>query len=152
MLLIDLFDRGRLLNPEGVCLVDRTRGDMTVSWRNAAAHTHRIASHLQEAGVGPGDPAGILSRNDSVAFLSVLGAARLDAPWVSLSPHSRPKELAALLDRTGRARSSTTSRFVNRRPRRSSTPNRSISRSRSGAVESETQMSTNGSTPPTTAR
>jgi acyl-CoA synthetase (AMP-forming)/AMP-acid ligase II len=100
MLLIDLFDRGRLLNPDGICLLDLTRGETRVSWRDAASHTHRIAAQLREAGLGAGDAVGVLSPNDSLALLSVLGAARLDAPWVPLSAHARPEELAALLERT----------------------------------------------------
>jgi hypothetical protein len=43
VLLIDLFDRGRLLNPDGICLVDLPRDEMKVTWRDAASHTHRIA-------------------------------------------------------------------------------------------------------------
>lgn len=99
MLLIDYFDRGVRLAPDAPCLVSAADGT-AYTYREAAELTHRIAAGLHRAGVGPDTPVGVLSPNDPMAFLCVLGALRLNASWVPLNTRARPKELAALLNKT----------------------------------------------------
>ncbi|WP_372789826.1 AMP-binding protein, partial [Paraconexibacter sp.] len=99
MHLIDTFDRGVRQSPDGPCFI--TADDaQTLSYREVAALSHRIAASLTDAGIGRGRKIGVLSPNDPMAFVCILGALRADATWVPLNTRAVAKDLIALLDLT----------------------------------------------------
>lgn len=100
MLLIDYFDRGAALRPDGACLISAADGS-TITYRVASEVSHRVASSLLTSGIRPGTRVGILSPNDPRAFLALLGVLRCNAVWVPLNYRSQVGELRALIDKTG---------------------------------------------------
>lgn len=92
----DYIDRGLHINPNGAC-VRSADGHRELSYRQAAALSHRIAVGLRRRGAGPGSRVAVYSPNDVTAFLSVLGILRAGATWVAVNPRSRPAELAGFL-------------------------------------------------------
>lgn len=99
MLLIDTFDRGVARNPGGACFV--TDDDsVRMSYAEVAGLSHRIAAALSEAGVGAETRVGVLSPNDPIGFVCVLGALRLNASWVPLNARAVAADLIPLLELT----------------------------------------------------
>lgn len=82
MAIIDLFDRGALLDPEGPCL---TEGGESLTFAEAGAWSHRIAGALARCGVGAGDRVGVLAPNGIAGFLAMLGVWRNGAAWLPLN-------------------------------------------------------------------
>ncbi|MCH8505512.1 MAG: hypothetical protein LAT50_14460 [Ectothiorhodospiraceae bacterium] len=50
MRVIDFFDRGALLNPDGLCLTDEAA---SYTYREAQAFSHRVARMLMQRGIRP---------------------------------------------------------------------------------------------------
>lgn len=94
---IELFDRGALLNPEGIAFV-RPDGTEAVTYAAAETLTHRVAAALQRDGMRDGTPVAVLSENAPALFPHVLGVLRAGCAWVALNAKSTPSELAALLE------------------------------------------------------
>ncbi len=94
MNLIDSFDHGVYLAPDRDCLV---AGDRRWSYREAQRFTMKVASALRRDGLAAGVKVGVLSPNDPVAFMCVLGAIRAQMVWVPLNPRSSADSLLTIL-------------------------------------------------------
>ena len=82
MRLIDYFNKGLLRDPDRVAFVDE-RSSLT--WRETAALSARIAAGLQKL-MGTDCPrAAVYSPNDAVAFCCVLGVMQAGAVWVPVN-------------------------------------------------------------------
>lgn len=94
MRLIDFFDRGVALAPDGPCFSDLQRSR---TYREVQAASHRIAHGLRAAGVGPGDVVATLTPNCLAAFEPVLGILRAGAVWLPLNARYAEAEIAHAL-------------------------------------------------------
>ncbi|MCF7552272.1 AMP-binding protein [Pseudonocardia sp. WMMC193] len=83
MALIDFFDRGRRLNPQGVAYRDATS---TWTFDEAGRYSCRIAHALLAAGARTGTKAAVLAPNEALAWICVLGIWRSGSTWVPLNP------------------------------------------------------------------
>lgn len=99
MLLIDDFDRGLRLNPNGSCLF-MADGSSHFSYREAADLTHRMAAAFARDGLMAGDRVGVLSPNHPLAFIAILAALRLNATWVPLNAKGVPAEVIHMIELT----------------------------------------------------
>ncbi len=81
MRLIDFFDRGAALAPDRICLKDDS---VSISYRDTAALTHRIARRLIDAGAQPGTRMAIHAANGAHAFACVLGILRAGGVWLPI--------------------------------------------------------------------
>jgi acyl-CoA synthetase (AMP-forming)/AMP-acid ligase II len=93
--LIDFFDRGCLLNRDGVAFAMAGR-----EWSFAESHalTCRIANGLLMRGIGKGQHGAVLAGNDPAAWLCVLGFWRAGLAWAPLNPRSSAAESVSLID------------------------------------------------------
>lgn len=82
MNIIDFFDGGVALYPQRTCLTD---GELSLSFHDTQAYTHRIALALQAQNVGEGSKVAVYSPNDVMGFLSMLGTLRTGATWVPIN-------------------------------------------------------------------
>lgn len=98
MHLIEIFDRGALINPDRIAFTDPA-GETTLTYAEAEALTHRIAAALRREGLGEGSPVGVLSSNTVYAFPYVLGAVRAGCAWVGINARSTASELSDFLRR-----------------------------------------------------
>ncbi|MCW3840927.1 AMP-binding protein [Micromonospora yasonensis] len=96
MHLIEYFDRGVRLNPDGVAFV-RPDGTGAVTYAEAEAITHRVAAALRRVGLPPGAPVAVASPNSPIVFPCVLGVLRAGCTWVTVNARSTPQEIATLL-------------------------------------------------------
>jgi acyl-CoA synthetase (AMP-forming)/AMP-acid ligase II len=94
MAIIDFFDRGRLLNPQGRAFI---MGDQSWSFDESYAITCRIAQALLQEGISKGKHAAVLAGNDPLAWLCVLGTWRAGLAWVPLNPRGTNEDNAQLL-------------------------------------------------------
>lgn len=95
MAIIDLFDRGRLLNPAGTAfLMDEQ------SWTFGQAHTItcQVAQGLRSMAVPLHTKAAVLAYNHPLAWMCVLGLWRANLTWVPMNPRSTPDENQQTLD------------------------------------------------------
>ena len=99
MHLIDTFDRGVRLSPDGHCFLTADDAE-AMTYREVSDASHLIAAALHDAGLGKGRKIGVLSPNAPMAFVCILGALRADCSWVPLNTRAVPKDLIALLDLT----------------------------------------------------
>jgi acyl-CoA synthetase (AMP-forming)/AMP-acid ligase II len=97
MQLIETFDRGVEMNPDGLCFTTPD-GAEQMTYAQASALSHRIAAGLAEAGVVQETKIAVLSPNDAVAFCCVLGGLRLNASWVPLNTRSTTPDLVHVLE------------------------------------------------------
>ena len=95
MALIDFFDRGCLVNRDGIAFA---MGEREWTFANSHALTCQIANGLLLRGIGKGQHGAVLAGNDPAAWLCVLGMWRAGVAWVPLNPRSSPAESAALID------------------------------------------------------
>src|SRR5919199_1672374 len=96
MALIDFFDRGWLINPHGVAY---RHGDASWTFDEAGALSCRIAHALITDGVGIETKAAVLSPNDPLAWICVLGIWRAGGAWVPMNPKQPVEDNTVLLDR-----------------------------------------------------
>ncbi|GHF66861.1 acyl-CoA synthetase (AMP-forming)/AMP-acid ligase II [Amycolatopsis bartoniae] len=96
MAIIDFFDRGRLLNPHGIAY--RSVGSVW-TFDEAYALSCRIAHSLHRTGVRTETKVAVLSPNDPLAWICVLGIWRAGATWVPLNPSHPVEDNVVLLDR-----------------------------------------------------
>jgi acyl-CoA synthetase (AMP-forming)/AMP-acid ligase II len=94
MALIDFFDRGYLVNAQGVAFA---MGERTWTFAEAHALTCRVANGLVKRGIGKGHHGAVLAGNDPAAWLCVLGFWRAGLAWVPLNPRSSAAESAGLI-------------------------------------------------------
>jgi len=93
--LVDYLDKGTSLGRDAPCLVE---GDLTLSYGDVQALSHRVAGALERSGVEPGGKVGILSSNNARAFACVFGIARRGAVWCPINPRNELAENRALLE------------------------------------------------------
>lgn len=97
MRLIDFFDRGVALNPDGICLQD----DLVArSYAEMQTRTFRLANALAAEGFGKGHMAGLYSPNCVSGFEAMLGMMRAGAIWVPVNAKNGVEENAYILDNT----------------------------------------------------
>jgi len=96
--LIHSFDQGVYLAPDRDCLV---MGEKRWSYRDAQRVTMKVASALRRDGMQEGSRVAVLSPNDPLAFMCVLGAIRAHMVWVPLNARSSAETLIAILDKFG---------------------------------------------------
>ena len=82
MNIIDFFDRGASLYPQRICLTD---GELSLSYRDTQAYTHRIALALQAERIGENSKVAVYSPNHVLGYLAMLGIFRSGATWVPLN-------------------------------------------------------------------
>ncbi|MCC5812961.1 MAG: AMP-binding protein [Ectothiorhodospiraceae bacterium] len=82
MRVIDFFDRGALLNPDGLCLTDEAA---SYTYREAQAFSHRVARMLMQRGIRPDERVAVLSPNDARGYAAYLGIIRAEAALVPLN-------------------------------------------------------------------
>jgi len=94
MALIDFFDRGCLINREGVAFAMAGR-----EWTFAESQDHscRIANGLLARGIGKGQHGAVLAGNNPAAWLCVVGFWRAGVAWVPLNPRDSAQESANLI-------------------------------------------------------
>lgn len=97
MTLIDFFDRGASLNPDGPCLVE---GEISLSYANVSEWTNRIARSLRQAGISVQGRAAMLSYNNLWAYVALLGMQRARSVWIPLNARSPIEENIAHMKRT----------------------------------------------------
>jgi acyl-CoA synthetase (AMP-forming)/AMP-acid ligase II len=95
MALIDFFDRGATVNPNGVAYA---MGDRHWTYSAAHATTCQVANGLIAKGIGRGNHGAVLAGNDPLAWQCVLGFWRAGVAWVPLNPGSPAEEAMALLN------------------------------------------------------
>lgn len=100
MHLIEFFDRGVRINPDGIAFV-RPDGSGAVTYAEADAITHRVAAALRRVGLPPGAPVAVASPNSPIVFPCVLGVLRAGCTWVTVNARSTPQEIATLLRTVG---------------------------------------------------
>ncbi len=93
--LVDYLDKGASLGRDAPCLVE---GELTLTYGDVQALSHRVAGALARSGVEPGAKVGILSANHAWAFACVFGIARRGAVWCPINPRNEMSENRALLE------------------------------------------------------
>lgn len=96
MALIDFFDRGWLINPSGVAY---RCGEHSWTFDEAGRTTCRIANALLADGLRKEATAAVLSPNDPLAWMCVLGIWRAGGAWVPMNPKQPVADNIVLLDR-----------------------------------------------------
>ena len=79
---IEFFDRGVYLSPDAQCLVSE---HAFWTYRDVQRMTNQIAGALVHEGLPAGAHIAVLSSNDPVAFICVLGTLRAHMVWVPLN-------------------------------------------------------------------
>ncbi len=97
MRLIDFFDKGAAINPEGPCLIE---DGVEHSYRDVRESTFRIAGALITEGIGPGVKAAVYSPNTARVLDCMLGILRSGAVWVPINARNAVDENAYILDNT----------------------------------------------------
>ncbi len=95
--LIAMFDRGVAVDPSAPCL-ETADGRIVLSYGEVDELTHRIALGLRRQGFEAGTRIGVLSPNDPIGFVAVLGVLRLGGTWIPLNPKNSVEDLLDLLD------------------------------------------------------
>jgi len=88
---IDFFDRGALLAPDRICLMQE---GASLTYREAQRLSYRIANALLADGWAEGESAAVYSPNDIVGFTCCLGVMRADITWVPLNARHALDDLA----------------------------------------------------------
>ncbi|GGN94048.1 AMP-binding protein [Nocardia rhizosphaerihabitans] len=94
MAIIDFFDRGWDQNASGTAFV---MGERSWTYQEAGELTCQIASALLDTEVTSTGHAAVLSPNDPVAWMCVLGIWRAGRAWVPLHPGEPTSTLAGLI-------------------------------------------------------
>ena len=95
MSVIGFFDRGWRSNPDGVAYV---QGATSYTFREAGELSCRIANALLASGLSSGAKIAVLSPNDPLAWICVLGIWRSGLTWIPANPASPSGETAQLLE------------------------------------------------------
>ena len=97
MNLINFFDRGASLYPQRTCLTD---GELSLSFTETQAYSHRIALALQSQNILEGSKVAVYSPNDVMGFLAMLGILRAGATWVPINAKNVLDENIYILQNT----------------------------------------------------
>lgn len=100
MNLVDYLDRGARIAPDAPCLVS-AHGEVLMSHAEFQAMTRQVAVALRTDGVNPGDRVAVLSPNDPLALVSVVGIIRAGAVWTAVNAGGGINETVDFLDLTG---------------------------------------------------
>lgn len=90
MRLIDYFDRGYTLNPDGICLIE---GDSQLTYREIWRASHRIANRLLELDLGREAVVAVLSHNHLFTMVAVLGILRSGYVWMPINARNGRDEI-----------------------------------------------------------
>jgi acyl-CoA synthetase (AMP-forming)/AMP-acid ligase II len=96
MAVIDLFDRGFGISPDGVYLVGE---GFSATYLETRARTCRIANQLIARGFPPESKGAVLAPNDPVAWLCTLGLWRAGMAWVPLNPRGTGEDFLHAMNR-----------------------------------------------------
>lgn len=94
MNLVDFFDRGLMLNPQGACLVE---GERVHTYAEVAASSHRIAGALLASGLG-GAHAAVYSPNVARVMECMLGILRAGSVWLPVNARDPVEAIIASLN------------------------------------------------------
>ena len=95
MAVIDFFDRGCAINPDGDYLI---AGSQRTTYREAQRFTCRVANGLLALGCGGQTKAAVWSGNDPVGWLCTLSIWRAGMAWMPVNPRNAAAENGTLLD------------------------------------------------------
>jgi acyl-CoA synthetase (AMP-forming)/AMP-acid ligase II len=95
MAIIDFFDRGWRINPEGAAYV---QGERRYSFDEVGRLSCRIARALQAAGFGRGGKGAIWAGNDATAWTCTLGLWRAQMAWIPVGARNAADENRHVLD------------------------------------------------------
>lgn len=95
MALYDFFDRGYLVNPNGVAY---EMGDQQWRFNDAHAFSCQVAHGLNSLGLAKGSKTAVLSANHPESWLCVIGLWRAGCVWVPVNPMSSLDEQNHLLN------------------------------------------------------
>lgn len=95
MRIIDFFDNGVALYPGNKAFVDEAGA---VTYSEANAQIHKIASSIKGHGYGKGAHIGILAPNSTIAFITLLGVFRAEGVWLPINPRNPVAVNADLLE------------------------------------------------------
>jgi len=98
MRLHDFFDHHAREHPEHPCI---TFAGRTLSYAEAAAHSHRLARALLAEGLAPGDRFGLLSKNALEYLLFFVAGSKTGIVPVPLNYRLAPPELAYIVNDAG---------------------------------------------------
>jgi acyl-CoA synthetase (AMP-forming)/AMP-acid ligase II len=96
MRIIDFFDQGVRIYPNNLAFVEP---GSELTYAEAAAETHKIASAINAHGYAKGTKIGILGPNSNICFLTLLGLMRAEAVWLPINPRNPVDINVDLLDR-----------------------------------------------------
>ncbi|MDE2074843.1 MAG: AMP-binding protein, partial [Alphaproteobacteria bacterium] len=95
MAIIDFFDRGWRLNPDGTAYIQDER---RYSFREVGELSCRIANALLAAGFGREAKGAVWAGNDVTAWACTLGLWRANMCWIPVGARNAPKENCDVLD------------------------------------------------------
>ena len=95
MAIIDFFDRGCGIDPDGDYLIF---GDQRTTYRDAQLFTNRVANGLIALGCRKEAKAAVWSANDPVGWLCTLSIWRAGMAWMPINPRNGAEENAYVLD------------------------------------------------------
>ncbi len=95
MAIIDFFDRGWRINPEGAAYI---QGGRPYSFDEVGRLSCRIARALQAAGFGRGGKGAVWAGNDVTAWTCTLGLWRANMAWIPVGARNAPDENRHVLD------------------------------------------------------
>ena len=95
MAIIDFFDRGWRLNPEGAAYI---QGGRAYSFNEVGRLSCRIARALQAAGFGCGSKGAVWAGNDTTAWTCALGLWRANMAWIPVGARNAADENCHVLD------------------------------------------------------
>ncbi|SDU15778.1 Acyl-CoA synthetase (AMP-forming)/AMP-acid ligase II [Pseudomonas pohangensis] len=95
MAIIDYFDRGWRINPQGVAYI---QDDTRVTFQEAGEMSCRIANAILAAGYPAGTKGAVWSNNDITAWLCTLGLWRANMTWIPVGARNAPEENLYILD------------------------------------------------------
>ncbi|MFD9615520.1 AMP-binding protein, partial [Streptomyces sp. NPDC059083] len=95
MAIIDFFDRGWRINPEGDAYI---QDDRTYTFTEAGELSCRIANALLAEGFTTGTQGAVWSGNDATAWISTLGMWRANLACSPVDAHKAAESNRAILD------------------------------------------------------
>ncbi len=98
MIVIEHLRRAALRDPSRLAFVSNAR---SYTYLESVAEVERIAAGLIANGCRPGMSVAVLSPNDPLAFLCVLGVLRAGAAWVPLNARNGAEANAMFLEKVG---------------------------------------------------
>ncbi len=95
MAVIDFFDQGWRINPQGIAY---TLNDQAYSFAEIRDLSCQISHALIATGCSKETKVAVWSLNDPIAWTCVLGTWRAGMTWVPVNPRSSPDDNAHILD------------------------------------------------------